>query len=59
MATISVSSMGVRVMDDFDMLPLFDAPPLDGPTTVRFSQYTELAPFVILVFFCSTESQLL
>lgn len=36
MAAVSVSSVGVRVLDDFDVLPLFDAPPLDGPTTVRF-----------------------
>ena len=31
---MAVSSVGVRLADDFDALPLFDAPPLNGPTQV-------------------------
>ncbi|CAN0038346.1 unnamed protein product, partial [Ectocarpus sp. 4 AP-2014] len=29
---MSVASVGVRISDDFDELPLFDTPPLNGPT---------------------------
>ena len=38
-AAMPIFSVGVRVLDDFDALPLFDAPPLDGPTTVRTSEF--------------------
>lgn len=32
---MAVSSVGVRLADDFDALPLFAAPPINGPTQVR------------------------
>lgn len=31
---MSVASVGVRISDDFDELPLFETPPLNGPTAV-------------------------
>ena len=32
---MTASSVGVRLADDFEELPLFETPPLDGPTKVR------------------------
>ncbi len=33
-STMSVASVGVRLSDDFEKLPLFATPPLTGPTKV-------------------------
>lgn len=35
---MAVASIGVRLSDDFEKLPLFETPPLDGPTNVRQSE---------------------
>lgn len=34
-AIMSVASVGVRLSNDFENLPLFETPPLNGPTEVR------------------------
>ena len=31
---MAVSSVGVQLADDFDTLPLFASPPINGPTQV-------------------------